>query len=189
MSQSFPVPLLTKEYSTSFPLLVVGLPGVPGYNAFFYLKMLFPNRVGGIVPPNAPSLLTKGSLLIRPGKSPDGTVESLLESGLLPLDPENPHEVDQLFETIPFQAVVDASGWCALKPCELDPALGRRLNVDVGVNIMRAAKRVGARLIRLSTDLVFDGKPYVRDGQVIQGNYLEDSPVSPVTMYGKLMAE
>jgi dTDP-4-dehydrorhamnose reductase len=59
----------------------------------------------------------------------------------------------------------------------------------MGLNLMRAAKKNQVRLIRLSTDLVFDGNPYVRDGQTVLGDYREDWPVSPVTVYGKLMAE
>jgi dTDP-4-dehydrorhamnose reductase len=54
---------------------------------------------------------------------------------------------------------------------------------------MRAARKRGARLIRLSTDLVFDGNPYLRDGKPRLGGYREEDPVSPVTVYGKMMAE
>lgn len=174
MSQSVPTQPLTEEYSAFSPLLVVGLPGVPGYNAFFYLRKLFPGVVVGLVPPNAPELMAYSN-------SPDST--------LVIADPEKPEELTRLFDEFRFKTVVDASGWCALKPCELDPALGRRLNVDVGLNVLREAKRVGARLIRLSTDLVFDGRPYFRDGRLQIGGYREDNPTSPVSMYGKLMAE
>jgi dTDP-4-dehydrorhamnose reductase len=170
MPQSVSTQPLTEEYSAQSPLLVVGLPGVPGYNAFFYLRKLFSGRMVGIAPPNAPELMPFGP-------------------GIVLADPEKPEDIAALFEKYRFKTVVDATGWCALKPCEMDPALGRRLNVDVGLNIMREAKRAGARLIRLSTDLVFDGLPYTRDGQLRQGGYREDWPVSPVTMYGKFMAE
>ncbi len=165
---------LTEEYNAFAPLLVVGLPGVPGYNAFFYLRKLFPGRVVGLVPPNALELMAYADSPL---------------SKLVVADPEKPEELARLFSEFEFKTVVDASGWCALKPCELDPALGRRLNVDVGLNVLRAAKAAGARLIRLSTDLVFDGRPYFRDGRLRLGNYREDCPVSPVSMYGKLMAE
>jgi dTDP-4-dehydrorhamnose reductase len=170
---------LEVQYNGHLPILVVGLPGIPGYNAFFYLRKLFPGQVIGMVPPNAVDLL-----LGQNAQKPSGFLDGMIQA-----DPESPDEIARLFESYPFKTVVDASGWCALKPCELDPALGRRLNVDLGVNIMRAAKRVGARLIRLSTDLVFDGLPYTRNGQLTEGDYLEDWPVSPITMYGKFMAE
>jgi dTDP-4-dehydrorhamnose reductase len=54
---------------------------------------------------------------------------------------------------------------------------------------MEAARRHGARLVRLSTDLVFDGRPRREGGVLRLGGYREDSPVSPVTVYGSMMAE
>ncbi len=165
-----------EEYTARLPILVVGLPGVPGYNAFFYLRRLFPGQVIGIVPPNAPQLFEKVPPLY-------------FSPSLISADPEKIDQLTQVFDQFQVRTVVDASGWCALKPCELDPALGRRLNIDVGVNVMREAKRAGARLIRLSTDLVFDGTPYLRNGILVEGDYVEDWPVSPVTNYGRFIAE
>ena len=55
------------------------------------------------------------------------------------------------------------------------------VNTDGAENVARAAAAVGARLIHLSTDLVFSGgkgSPYV-----------EDDPLSPVTAYGAAKAE
>lgn len=162
------------EYTAETPILVLGLPGVPGFNAFFYLRALYPDLTLGAAPPNAPQLTGPGM--------PFGL-------GLFAADPESPREMAALFETHNIRTVIDASGWCALKSCEFDPALARRLNVDIGRNAMELARRHAARLIRLSTDLVFDGDPYLRDGVMRSGDYTEDWPVSPITVYGKLMAE
>ena len=126
------------------PLLISGIPGVPGLNAFLGLRRMFPGRVFGIAPPHLPDLRQPGSGLAE---------------GLLAADPEDAADLERLFREWKFRGVLDASGWCALKPCEHDRALARRLNVDAGVNLMRAAARHGARLVRLSTDLVFDGRP------------------------------
>ncbi len=55
------------------------------------------------------------------------------------------------------------------------------ITVDGGENVARAAYDVGARLVHLSTDVVFDGRkgtPYVED----------DVPI-PVTEYGRAKAE
>ena len=169
------------EYTAETPILVLGLPGVPGFNAFFNLRALFPGAVLGVAPPNAPQLSSPGS-----GFGP----------GILAADPEKPEEMEAIFRAHNIRTVVDATGWCALKPCEFDPALARRLNVDIGVNIMKLAKRHGARLIRISTDLVFGGDLWThRDGKDEKngvprlGNLTEESPVSPVTVYGKMMVE
>ena len=48
-------------------------------------------------------------------------------------------------------------------------------------NVARAAAAVGARLVHLSTDVVFDG----RKG----APYIEEDPLSPVTAYGHAKAE
>ena len=48
-------------------------------------------------------------------------------------------------------------------------------------NVARAAAAVGARLVHLSTDVVFDG----RKG----APYVEEDPLSPVTDYGRAKAE
>lgn len=55
------------------------------------------------------------------------------------------------------------------------------ITVDGAENVARAAAAVGARLIHLSTDVVFDG----RKG----APYVEADEVSPVTDYGRAKAE
>lgn len=169
-----PPPHIPQDLERFLPLLVAGLPGVPGFNAFFHLRALFPGRVFGIGASHIPSLSGR---------------ENLYGDGILPADPENSGDIEKLFQGHGFRSILDASGWCALKPCEYDQSLARRLNVDIGVNLMRAAKRHGARLLRLSTDLVFDGRPWREGGVLRLGGYREDSPLSPVTVYGRMMAE
>ena len=55
------------------------------------------------------------------------------------------------------------------------------MNTVGSENVARAAAAVGARLVHLSTDVVFDG----RKGSP----YVESDPVSPVTGYGRAKAE
>jgi dTDP-4-dehydrorhamnose reductase len=57
----------------------------------------------------------------------------------------------------------------------------REVTVDGAENVARAAAAVGAKLVHLSTDVVFDG----RKG----APYVEDDPLSPVTDYGRAKAE
>lgn len=166
---------LSNEYNAGPPVLILGMPGVPGFNLFFRLRALFPGKVLGLAPPHATELSLPGN--------PFGP-------GLVAGDPEDYGTLASLCESHNIRTVIDASGWCALKSCESDPALGRRLNVAIGLNAMRAARARGARLIRLSTDLVYDGNPRPGpDGSPRLGGYREEDPVSPVTVYGKLMAE
>jgi dTDP-4-dehydrorhamnose reductase len=67
----------------------------------------------------------------------------------------------------------------------LNPGLGEdfdAVNADGSGNVARAAANVGARLIHISTDVVFDGQ---------RGNYVEDDSPNPITVYGcsKALAE
>ena len=55
------------------------------------------------------------------------------------------------------------------------------VTVDGAENVARESAAVGARLVHLSTDVVFDG----RKG----APYVEDDPLSPVTDYGRSKAE
>jgi dTDP-4-dehydrorhamnose reductase len=55
------------------------------------------------------------------------------------------------------------------------------INVDGSRNVALAAAAIGARLVHLSTDIVFDG----RKGAA----YVEDDPLSPVTEYGRAKAD
>lgn len=55
------------------------------------------------------------------------------------------------------------------------------VNVEGAGNVALAAAAVGARLVHLSTDVVFDG----RKGEP----YVEDDPLSPVSEYGASKAE
>jgi dTDP-4-dehydrorhamnose reductase len=55
------------------------------------------------------------------------------------------------------------------------------INVDGAANVARAASAAGARLVHLSTDVVFDGTRRTA--------YTETDPSAPVTAYGRTKAE
>ena len=142
------------------PLLVTGVSGVPGYSALFHFRRRAPGRVVGIRP-------TATFRLTGPG--------------IVALDTEDEAGLDRLFAEHRFRAVLDTTGNCALKACELAPDLARRANLEGAIHIARLARRHGARLVHLSSDLVFSGGG--------AGGYVETDPVDPVTVYGKCMAE
>jgi dTDP-4-dehydrorhamnose reductase len=56
-----------------------------------------------------------------------------------------------------------------------------RTNVASAISIVTVVREHGARLVHLSSDLVFSG--------VGEGGYVETDPVDPVTVYGKTMAQ
>ena len=64
--------------------------------------------------------------------------------------------------------------------CELHPEETRRVNVDGTLNIARACRDLGARMIFYSSDYVFDG---------IKGVYTEEDAPCPINEYGRQKAE
>lgn len=60
-------------------------------------------------------------------------------------------------------------------------ALDEKINVDGTRNVALAAKEVGATLVYISTDYVFDGK-------LKNGEYAVDAPINPLNEYGRTKA-
>jgi dTDP-4-dehydrorhamnose reductase len=60
--------------------------------------------------------------------------------------------------------------------CELDPRRAFATNAEGCRNVARAASRVGAELVAISTDYVFDGE---------KGGYAEEDPTNPIQTYGR----
>ncbi len=142
------------------PLLVTGITGVAGYNALAYFQSRFPGQVFGLLPPKTKDFAAPDMILAN--------ADSL-------------EELDAVFEKHRFGAVLDCAGNCDLKGCQLDPQLAWTLNVDIVRNLSRWTRKLAIRLVHLSVDLVFGGKP--------GGNYVETDPTDPVTMYGRTMVE
>jgi dTDP-4-dehydrorhamnose reductase len=145
---------------TPLPLLITGIPGVPGYNALHYFQARYPGQVYGI-------------------RQADNT--RLQGPGILACSAEDRPGLARLFDRYRFAAVLDCAGNCALRACELDPGLARRINVEGVANLLAQTVPRGLRLVHLSIDLVFSGRPH--------GGYVEDDQLDPVTVYGKTMAE
>jgi dTDP-4-dehydrorhamnose reductase len=73
--------------------------------------------------------------------------------------------------------VVNAAAYTAVDKAESDADQAFLVNRDGPAALARAAATVGAPLIHVSTDYVFDG---TKDGA-----YTEDDPVAPVSVYGR----
>jgi dTDP-4-dehydrorhamnose reductase len=64
--------------------------------------------------------------------------------------------------------------------CELHPEETRRVNVGGTLNVARACREIGARMIFYSSDYVFDG---------LKGTYTEEDAPNPLNEYGRQKAE
>jgi dTDP-4-dehydrorhamnose reductase len=72
--------------------------------------------------------------------------------------------------------IINAAAWTAVDKAETERAAATRLNAEAVGEIAEAASSVGARLIHLSTDYVFNG--------VATTPYREYHPTDPVNFYG-----
>lgn len=76
--------------------------------------------------------------------------------------------------------IINCSAYTAVDKAEDEPELAEKLNADGPGNIARTAKLIGAKMIHISTDYVFDGSA--------DSPYTEDSQVNPIGVYGKTKA-
>ncbi|SDX83217.1 dTDP-4-dehydrorhamnose reductase [Amycolatopsis xylanica] len=74
--------------------------------------------------------------------------------------------------------VVHSAAHAIVDDCELDPGMAVRVNITGTANVARACKLVGARLVYISSDYVFDGS------EVPAGGYREAEVPSPLSVYG-----
>ncbi len=77
--------------------------------------------------------------------------------------------------------IVLSAAYTDVDGCESNAELAFAVNRDGAVNVARAAKEVGARLMFLSSDYVFDGKKTTP--------YETDDPRNPQSVYGRTKAE
>lgn len=140
------------------PLLITGIAGVAGYNAFAYFRKKYGDRVIGL-----------------------RTVNNwpLSGDGIVGCDIEDETSFRELVEKHEIRSILNCGGSCALKACELDPVMAERVNVMGIQSLLNTIRDTDIRLIHLSIDLVFSGKG--------EGGYVESDPPDPVTVYGKTM--
>lgn len=160
MARRLPLPHVSTPLlpEIPLPLLVTGVAGVAGYNAFHAFRQRYGEQVIGQRPVNN-----------WPLSGP----------GIVACDLDDARAVRQLVQRYQFGSVLSCGGSCALKSCELDPPMARRLNVVAIDNLLDALAGQPNRLVHLSIDLVYSGTR--------GGGHLETDPVDPVTVYGQTM--
>jgi dTDP-4-dehydrorhamnose reductase len=114
-----------------------------------------------------------GSYLVRsaPRFAPDAKVVPLTRDRL---DLTDSSAVRAAFRRQNPQLVIHCAALSKSTECEANPALARKLNVEVTVLLAELAADIP--LVFLSTDLVFDGRA---------GNYNEGAPVNPLSAYAE----
>ncbi len=114
------------------------------------------------------------------GQSLAGTVPDDVEfAGLdLPeLDITNAAQVLGVCRQLSPDVVVNAAAYTAVDQAESEPAVATSVNVEGSRNIAVASREVGAKLIHISTDYVFDG--------TASAPYRTDAETNPLNVYGR----
>ncbi len=82
-----------------------------------------------------------------------------------------------LLQDLRPDVVINAAAYTAVDNAEAEPELATAVNCDGPRNIALGARDVGARLIHVSTDFVFDGN--------ISIPYKPDTKTNPLSVYGR----
>lgn len=127
---------------------------------------------GGMVGGRLASLLTRHFEVVSgrhlvPG--PPGVPEA-------PLDLLDPTSIETTLDSVRPDAIVHAAALADADRCEREPALAERLNVHATERLAEGARARGARLLYLSTDLVFDGS---------RGPLTEEDAPRPLMVYAR----
>jgi len=107
---------------------------------------------------------------------------ALAGCGMARVELADRRQVMQLMSDYRPEAIVHAAAEANLDRCEQDPPAAERNNVVATQNVLEAAERVGAYVLFLSTDAVFDGE---------RGMYREEDLPNPINVYAatKLRSE
>jgi dTDP-4-dehydrorhamnose reductase len=92
------------------------------------------------------------------------------------LDLTRPETVEPVLAAVRPDLVVSAAAYTAVDQAEDEPDLAHEVNGSGAGAVARAAAGLGAPVIHLSTDYVFDGEA--------SRPYREDDPTGPVSAYG-----
>ncbi|WP_027712672.1 dTDP-4-dehydrorhamnose reductase [Dickeya chrysanthemi] len=93
------------------------------------------------------------------------------------LDITNREQVLTAIASYPPDVIVNAAAYTAVDKAESEPEQAALVNKTGPENLALAAKLVGARLVHVSTDYVFDGKATIP--------YVEIDPTNPLGVYGQ----
>ena len=102
---------------------------------------------------------------------------SAVPYGAAELDVTDADRVRAVLEHERPSVVIHAAAFTAVELAEHEVDRAERVNVRGTANVARAARGVGARLIYLSTDFVFDGAS--------SHPYVPDDPPNPLGVYGR----
>ena len=107
--------------------------------------------------------------------------DEVIGLGSAQADLRNPEQVATAVETATPNWVVLAAAYTDVDGCEINQTLASSINTQGAVNVARTAARVGAKLLFIGTDYVFDGKS--------TAPYQVTDRRNPINAYGRSKAD
>jgi dTDP-4-dehydrorhamnose reductase len=108
-------------------------------------------------------------------RAPEGV--EVVTFGRPELDLADADSIRDAFDAEVADVVVNAAAFTAVDKAEAEEDVAARINCDGAARVADAARGLGAPIIQLSTDYVFDG--------ALGRPYREDDPVKPIGAYGR----
>jgi len=105
----------------------------------------------------------------------------LLRAGSLDLDITNMHQVYSFVNENKPDVIINCAALTAVDKCETEIDLAYKINTIGPKNLAAAANQIGAEIVQVSTDYVFDGS--------VNKSLTEFDNVNPQTIYGKTKLE
>jgi len=93
----------------------------------------------------------------------------------------SPADIKTVISDVRPDCILHAAAMTAVDLCETEPELAHDINVEGTRTIVEAASVLGARVVFISTDYVYDGKK--------NGPYHEEDHTVPLSVYGKTKLE
>ena len=124
------------EEADRLPLLITGIAGVSGFNAFAFFRERYGDLVVGQ----------------RPKRN-----WPLQAPGIVGVDLSDADGLRRLLDKGNFRTIINCGGSCALKACEMDPVMARRVNVSGIETLLSEISERDIRFVHLSIDLVYSG--------------------------------
>ena len=101
----------------------------------------------------------------------------VIGAGRETLDLAQPASIRQSISTVSPDVIVNAAAYTAVDKAETETELAHAINAVAPQILAEEAQRLGAALIHISTDYVFDGRKNTP--------YTEDDATNPLSVYGK----
>jgi dTDP-4-dehydrorhamnose reductase len=114
------------------------------------------------------------SIVERAAAHPQSEIIAL---GRPQLDLEVAGSGEQAIGAVRPDVVINAAAYTAVDQAEDEPERAQRINAEAAREVAAAAATIGARVIQISTDYVFDGRA--------DGAYAEDAAPNPLGVYGR----